>query len=494
MKRKIHIYGFILFFLLSCFFLPLHQHAFAEKATSPDVDEVIKHVDKASAALKNKQLEVAKQESSSIKVWWNLNKQQVKNNSLTMATDVEKDIADLSLALVTERTSEASTHLKNLRQNLENYQDGAYVDNEGNTQLTLRTYILKMEQTQKLLQQKSWSEAQQNVQLLSSQWLSVEGDVVSQSQTVYNDSERDLLLLSSYVNTPSKQDQAEPLIGNMIKSLKPLAEAEYSMWDAALIPIREGMEAILVVGSLLTLSRKAKSKQASRWVIGGSIVGTVISIVLGILVVVLFTSSAFGTNNMLINGWSGVIASFLLLYVSYWLHKNSDIKRWNAYLDKKSQQAINKKKMVGFAVLACLAILREGLETVFFLIGMAGKMNVSQLVSGIGVGFGVLFIIAILMMKLGTKLPLRPFFLFSSIVVFYLCFKFMGSGIHSLQLATVLPSTVTDYLPSINWISFYPSWYSALPQLLFLLGAILMLLFSKLKKVETTHIKQKQTI
>ncbi|MED3928517.1 iron permease FTR1 family protein, partial [Priestia megaterium] len=208
----------------------------------------------------------AKQESSSIKVWWNLNKQKVKDTSLTMATDVEKEIADLSLALVTERSTEASTHLKKLRQDLENYRDGAYVDNEGNTQLTLRTYILKMEETQKLLQQKDWNEAQQNVQLLSSQWLSVEGDVVSQSQAVYNDSERDLLLLSSYVNTPSKQDQAEPLLENMIESLKPLAEAEYSMWDAALIPIREGMEAILVVGSLLTLSRKAKSKQASRWV------------------------------------------------------------------------------------------------------------------------------------------------------------------------------------------------------------------------------------
>ncbi|WKB37399.1 FTR1 family protein [Terrilactibacillus sp. S3-3] len=300
-------------------------------------------------------------------------------------------------------------------------------------------------------------------------WLSVEGDVVSQSQSVYTESEKDLVMIDAYLAKPKDRAKALPMISAMIANLKPLASNNYSIWDAALIPIREGMEALLVIGALLTFSKKANSKKAKRWVWSGTISAIAVCIAVGIIVSFLLSAAAFGNNNSLINGWSGVIASVMLLYVGYWLHRNADIQRWNHFIRSKTEQAMTQSRMISFAALAFIAVLREGMETVIFLIGMAGRMPAMRLILGIALGLGILVIIGFLMLKIGVMLPLRPFFLISSLIVFYLCFKFIGSGIHSLQMAGVIPSTAADYLPSMNSLSIFPSWYSTGPQALFLL-------------------------
>jgi high-affinity iron transporter len=51
-------------------------------------------------------------------------------------------------------------------------------------------------------------------------------------------------------------------------------------------------------------------------------------------------------------------------------------------------------------------------------------------------------------------------------------------GIHSLQLASALPST-TAPLPSVDFIALYPSWESSFPQILLVLFALFMVFWTK---------------
>lgn len=71
-----------------------------------------------------------------------------------------------------------------------------------------------------------------------------------------------------------------------------------------------------------------------------------VSLALGMVVAFWLSALAFGDNNNLINGWAGLIASIMMLYVSYWLHRNSDITRWNNYMEGKSNQALSNGKMI----------------------------------------------------------------------------------------------------------------------------------------------------
>jgi high-affinity iron transporter len=74
-------------------------------------------------------------------------------------------------------------------------------------------------------------------------------------------------------------------------------------------------------------------------------------------------------------------------------------------------------------------------------------------------------------MFIGVRLPLRPFFLASSVLIYYLGFKFLGAGLHALQVAGVLPATPAP-VPSSDILGVYPTWETVLPQLVLLLIAL----------------------
>lgn len=478
--RKQRATGFMLLLMTVC--LLLFSAPVQASESSPTTKEVSTNLTAISKDVKAKQFEKAEERFMLVKRWWSQNKQKVKQKSYELAGDIDHGIAEVSLTLLNQEQKKVLAATDQLRIFIQNYESGAFTDNNGKTTITLQTYIVKLKQTQALVQKKQYPEASIQIQDLTTQWLSVEGEVVSQSQAAYDNAERDLMLLGAAINNPEQQASTGKILNRMISSLEPLADVSYTWFDAALIPFREGLEALLIIATLLTFTKRTKSRSASRWVVGGTVAGLLASLGLGLIVAFWLSTVAFGNNNNLINGWAGLIASIMMLYVSYWLHRNSDIKKWNTFLQTKSEQAISGGKMISFAVLAFLAILREGLETVVFLIGMAGRMTMEELILGIVVGLGVLVLIAFFILKFSNYLPMKPFFMASSAVVFYLCFKFMGSGIHSLQLAGVVPSIVQDYLPSVPALSIYPSWYSFLPQLVLVIFGVGTIIYMQIHK------------
>jgi hypothetical protein len=72
----------------------------------------------------------------------------------------------------------------------------------------------------------------------------------------------------------------------------------------------------------------------------------------------------------------------------------------------------------------------------------------------------------------GLRSPMRPFFTGASLLVFFLCFKFIGTGIHALQVSGYIPSGSASYLPTLDIVGMYPTWPTTIAQLV-LLGAAL---------------------
>lgn len=326
------------------------------------------------------------------------------------------------------------------------------------------------------------------------QWLSVEGVVLTQSAKVYGDAERDMVnAYAQLTANPPDLQGAIKTIDQMRAYLAPIAgKTAYSAFDAATILLREGLEAVLILVALLGFLRKAGHADKSGWIWAGVGGGLVVSAVLAVLVKLLFGTGAFGNNNFLIAGWTGIFAAVMLIYVSYWLHSKSSISEWNRYIKEKSTAALATGSLMSLATLSFLSVFREGTETVLFFIGMASSISTSDLLLGLGLGFAILAVLAFVILKVGVKIPIRPFFLVSSILVFYLGFKFTGMGIHGLQLAGKLPSNMASYLPSIDWLALYPNWQSTLPQLALLLLALGMSIHTRrrdaaLKRQLTAH-------
>ena len=85
------------------------------------------------------------------------------------------------------------------------------------------------------------------------------------------------------------------------------------------------------------------------------------------------------------------------------------------------------------------------------------------------------------MIALGVRVPMRPFFAVASVLVFYLCFKFVGTGIHALQVAGLVPSASATFLPSIDLLGVYPTWQTGVVQAVLLVAAVAFVVGNRLR-------------
>ncbi|MFV9830734.1 ferrous ion permease EfeU [Bacillus stercoris] len=420
-------------------------------------------------------IDSAQQTFETFKAKWKKEEPSIKKENLSSHSEMDANIAMISLSFINQDADKLKTQLEELSSHLETYQQAVVLKktSSGQSRASLTAYIRSLKDTKQLIEKKQLDEASSAIDNLVTSWLAVEGDVVSQSKEAYTTSEENLALMKAEIG--SHPEKVSKQIDEMIQLLEPIASSSYSWWDAALIPIREGMEALLVIGALLTMTKKARVTRSSAWIWGGASAGMVVSLAAGIGVTVLFSSSVFGENNFLLGGVTGVLSAVMLLYVGVWLHRNASMDKWREKINIQKSQALKKRSLLSFALIAFLAVVREGLETVIFFIGLVGKLPLTELIGGTAAGLIVLVIVGVLMIKLGMRIPLKPFFLLSMAVVLYMCVKFLGTGVHSLQLAGILPSDAESWLPSVSVLGIYPSVYSTIPQLLILLFLLIVL-------------------
>ncbi|HEY3229771.1 MAG TPA: FTR1 family protein [Roseiflexaceae bacterium] len=310
-------------------------------------------------------------------------------------------------------------------------------------------------------------------------WPAVEGAIATRDKDAYTAIEADLGRAAAAIRArPADMAAAAVAVARLRATLAPLTAAQtYTALDAAVIILREGLEALLVVVALLAFLRRSGNSDKRGWIWAGGALGVLASVVTAMILQAVFTSISAGQNRELIEGVTGLVAAALLFYVSYWLHSKSSLHAWQRYINARTGRALARGSMAGLALLSFLAVFREGAETTVFYLGMAPAIAFRDLLLGLGIGVGALVVAALLILVAGVKLPLRPFFRVAGVLVYYLGFKFVGAGIHSLQVAGLAPATLIPGLPTIPFLGFYPIWETALPQLVLLLGALAAFLY-----------------
>jgi high-affinity iron transporter len=465
--------------------LMVHNPVLAAGSSSADLKNAEVSIDEAINFASKGDLSRAQKSYDQFNKMWRQIEEGIKEDSATAYRDIESNMGKVVYAFTIKKPDQVLQSLHGLQAVNEKFINGGYPKESGikEKDISLDDFILILQNTKKQVSEHNQTQALKSIKDASDSWLSVEGTVVAQSASVYSDSERDLVTIQAMLSdNPPNYKQADKTIDNMVKYLTPLAgKSEYTYWDAAMILIREGLEALLVVIALMSFVKKSGEGKGKGWIWTGVLSGLGVSVILAIIVKFVISSGAFGNNNALIGGWTGVFAAVMLLYMSYWLHSQSNIADWNRYIREKSQTALTTGKLVSLGVLAFLAVFREGTETVLFYIGMASQIKLQSLLIGFLIGAAILGVLAYLMVFVGLKLPLRPFFMVSSVIVFYLCIKFTGMGIHSLQLAGLIPTSNSEAIPSIEFFALYPSWESTGPQIILVLAAIFILLFKNIK-------------
>ena len=248
-----------------------------------------------------------------------------------------------------------------------------------------------------------------------------------------------------------------------------------SFLPAFLILIREGLEAILVLVAIIAYLRKSGNEKYLDTVYNAMIAAIIASFVTAYLFASIFESTAAGAGREILEGATALFAVVVLLGTSAWLGGKADAKVWKQYIQGMVDKSMTSGKAKALALAAFLAVYREGAEVILFYQALFN--NTSTDVDMIWYGFGAgCIVIAILFFALQhgvLKIPLKPFFLFTSILMYLLAVSFAGSGIKELQEGGVFSQTPIEAIPipTIDIIGVYPTYETfGLQMLLIVVG------------------------
>ena len=137
--------------------------------------------------------------------------------------------------------------------------------------------------------------------------------------------------------------------------------------QAAVILLREGLEAMLVIAALAAYLTKAGAAHRIGALYGGALAAVGASIVAAWL----FAALNSGEHSDILEGIIILVAASLMLYVSGWLMVKQDPRGWQDYLAHKADSALAQDTVWAVGALAFLAVFREGAETVLFINALA---------------------------------------------------------------------------------------------------------------------------
>jgi high-affinity iron transporter len=260
--------------------------------------------------------------------------------------------------------------------------------------------------------------------------------------------------------------------GNMpavIALTTPTGSGIDAFWQSFLIILREGFEAILVIGAVVAFLLKTGHRERLRSIWWGVILALIAS---GVTAVVLKTAlGSIPASREIIEGATLLISVVVLFSVSYWLISRVEAAKWQQFIKEKVDAALNQGGGRALAFVAFLAVYREGAETALFYQAILndGSNVVLPIGLGILVGFVALAIIFTLFYRYGVRIPLRPFFGVTSVLLYYMAFVFTGKGIRELQEGNAMSATFITHFPTVDWLGMYPTWETILAQLALLI-------------------------
>jgi high-affinity iron transporter len=247
-----------------------------------------------------------------------------------------------------------------------------------------------------------------------------------------------------------------------------------SPWGAflgsLLIILREGFEAILIVGAIIAYLLKRGDKRNVRSVYWGCLIALALSVLLAWLLNAII-SSVQGQGQEIIEGVTMLIAVAVLFYVSNWMISKAEADAWAGYIKGKVESSLSRGSAFSLTFAAFLAVFREGAETILFYQALLAGNNsrVDMIWLGLVVGAAALVVVYAAIRVLSVKLPLKPFFMGTSVLLFVMCVSFTGSGVKELQEGNIVPVTMLPFkFITVDILGIYPTLETLIPQIVLL--------------------------
>jgi FTR1 family protein len=205
------------------------------------------------------------------------------------------------------------------------------------------------------------------------------------------------------------------------------------MIESLIITLREGVEAALIVGITLAYLNKIGRPELRKYVYSGLVSAVIGSIVAAILV------SRLNLNTDIVEGWVMLVAAVFVISMVVFMMRTG--RRMKGDIEARIGALTSKGSHIGLFLFVFLMILREGVETVLIL--SAVSLNTTELLNFLGtlIGIGLAVAFGVMFVRGTVKVNLQKFFKVTTVILFFVAFQLVISGLHELSENGVLPSS-----------------------------------------------------
>lgn len=230
------------------------------------------------------------------------------------------------------------------------------------------------------------------------------------------------------------------------------------MFANFLIGLREGLEAALVVGILISYLKKIDRLDVARRVWLG--IGIVVAVALGLGAVLTFGTYGLSfTAKEAIGGILSIIATGFVTWMVFWMLRTSQNLKGTLHGDID-------KALIGagwsVAVVAFFSVGREGIETALFIwaaVQSVGETTTPLLGAALGIATAVM--IGYLTYRGLVRVNLSVFFAWSGAFLIIVAGGVLSYGVHDLQEGGILPG-LNDLAFDVSAAIPPDSWYGVL--------------------------------
>jgi high-affinity iron transporter len=211
------------------------------------------------------------------------------------------------------------------------------------------------------------------------------------------------------------------------------------MLPSYLLSLREGIEAALIVGIVLSALRQMRRTDLSMSVWAGVISAVAISLLVAV-VLTIFGLSLGGTAEPIFEGVTLFLAAAVLTWMIFWMSSHS--RQIKGELEAGVRRAAFEAGKRGLFLLAFVAVVREGIELALFLTAAVFASSEVQTIVGALLGLFTAVLLGWSMFATAVRLDLRRFFQVTGVLLILFAAGLVASGVHEFNEVGLIPEIV----------------------------------------------------
>ena len=209
------------------------------------------------------------------------------------------------------------------------------------------------------------------------------------------------------------------------------------MFQALIITLREGVEASLIVGIIFAYLSKIgrhELKKTVFWALGAALAASVLAAIL---------VAHLNLNSDILEGWVMLTAAVFVVSMIWFMHRTA--RSMKGEIEARIARFANSPaSRIGLFFFVFLLVLREGVETVLIL--SAVTLNSTEILSFTGtlLGLALSIVFGVLFIRGSVRINLQRFFRVTTVILYFVTFQLVISGLHELSENGVLPYSTAE--------------------------------------------------